>query len=78
MAHFNKGCADGNILLAVDKDRTSFSLGSRCHDGADGLVLGDDRAVWSGGRLDGGRWWSVAHIVMARSMVLRNRSTAQE
>ena len=67
MAHFNKGCADGNILLAVEEYCTSFSPGGGYHDGADGLVLGEDRSVWSGSRPDGGRGWSVAQIVMARS-----------
>ena len=65
--HFNKGCADGNSLLAVEEDHTGFSLGGECHDGADGLAFGEDRAVWSGIRSDGGRGWSVAQIVMARS-----------
>ena len=67
MAHFNQGRADGSSLLAVAEDCTSFSLGGGCHEGADGLALGEDWAVCSGSRPDGGREWSVAPIVMARS-----------
>ena len=67
MDHFNQGCADGNNLLAVEEYCTSFSLGGRCHDSADGIELGEDWAVWIGIRSDGGRGWSVAQIVMARS-----------
>ena len=67
MAHFNKGRADGNILLAIEIDRTGFSLGGGCHDGADVLALGENWSVWSGIRPDGGRGWSVAQILMTRS-----------
>ena len=67
MAHFNKGRADGNSLIAVEEDHTSFSLGGGCHDGVDGLVIGEYWAIWSGSRPDGGRMWSVAQIVTARS-----------
>ena len=67
MAHFNQGCADGNSMLAVEEYCNGFSLISGSHDGADGLVLGEDRAVWSGSRSDGGRGWSVTQILMARS-----------
>ena len=54
MAYFNQGCADRNILLDVEEDSTSFSLGGGYHDGADGLSLGENRAIWSGSRPDGG------------------------
>ena len=64
MAHFNQGRADGNSLLAVEEDCTSYSLGVRCHDGSDGMSLGKDWAVWSGSGSDGGRGWVVAQIVM--------------
>ena len=65
MARFNQGRTNGNSLLAVAEDRTSLDLGGGCHDGADGLALGQDWAVCSGSRSDGGRGWSVAQIVMA-------------
>ena len=55
MAHFNQGCAYGNILLAVEEDCTGFSLGGVCHDSADSMALGEDWAVWNGSRSDGGR-----------------------
>ena len=67
MAHLNQVRADRNSLLAVEEDHTGFRISGRCHDGADGLALGEDWAVWSGSRPDGGRGWSVAHIVMACS-----------
>ena len=67
MDHFNQGYADGNSLLAVEEDCTGFSLGGGCHDGAYGLEFGEDQAVWSGSRPDGGRGWRVAQIVMDRS-----------
>ena len=54
MAHFNQGGVYGNSLLAVEEDRTGFSLGGGCHDGADGLSLGEDWAVRSGSRTDVG------------------------
>ena len=67
MAHFNQGRAYGNILLDVEEDGTVFSLGSGCHDGVDGMALGEYRAVWSGSWSGGGRGGSVAQIVMACS-----------
>ena len=67
MAHFNQGCTDGNSLLVVEEDRTGFSLCGGYHDGADGLTLGEDWAVWSGIRSDRRRGWSVTQIVMYRS-----------
>ena len=54
MAHLNQVRADGNSLLSVEEDRTGLGLGSICHDGADGLALGEDRAVWSRSSTDGG------------------------
>ena len=65
MAHFNQGRADGDRLLAVEEDRTGLGLGGGRHDGADGLALGEDWAVWSWSRPEGGRWDSVAQVVMA-------------
>ena len=52
MAYFNQGRADGNSLLAFEEDRTGFSLGGGCHDGADRLSLCEDRDVWSWSRPD--------------------------
>ena len=54
MDHLNQGCEDGNSLLAVEEYHTGVSLGGGCHDGADGLALGEDRAVWCGISSDGG------------------------
>ena len=54
MAHFNQVCADGNSLLAIEEDCTGLSLGGGCHDGAEGLSLGEYQAVWSGSRPAGG------------------------
>ena len=65
VAHFNQGRADGNSLLAVEEERTGFSLGGGCHDGADGLSLGGDWAVCSGSRPYGGRGCIVVQILMA-------------
>ena len=58
----------GTTCWSLRKIAPGLSLGGRCHDGADGLVLGEDRAVWSGVRLDGERRCSDAQIVMACSM----------
>ena len=71
VAHFDEGRADGNSLLAVEEDRSSFGLGSGSHDGADGLTFGEDRSVWSGSRPYVGRWWIVAQVVVARSATAR-------
>ena len=67
MAHFDEGRADGNSLLDVEEDRSSFGLGGRSHDGVDGLILGEYQSIWSGSRLDVGRWWIVAQVVVACS-----------
>ena len=45
MAHFNQGHVYRNSLLAVEEDCTSFRLGGRCHDSADGMELGEDWTV---------------------------------
>ena len=52
MAHFHQSRADGNILIAIEEDRTGLSIGGGCHDGADGLSLGEYHAVWGGSRPD--------------------------
>ena len=48
--HFDEGCADGNILLAVEENRSSFGFHGGSHDGADGLTFGEYRTNrgWSG------------------------------
>ena len=38
--HFDEGHADGNSLLAVEEDRSSFRLSGVSHDGGDGLTFG--------------------------------------
>ena len=50
VAHFDEGCADGNSLLAVEENRSSFGFLGGSHDGADGLIFGDYRSIrgWSG------------------------------
>ena len=57
VAHFNKGRADRNSLLAVEEDLSSFSLGGGSNDGTDGLTFGEDRFVWSGIKPDVGQLW---------------------
>ena len=52
--HFDEGRADGNSLLDVEEYHSSFGLGSRIHDGADGLTFGEDWSIWSGIRPDVG------------------------
>ena len=71
MAHFDESGADGNSLLAVEKDRSSFGLGGGCHYVADGLTFGEYRSVWSGSRPDL-RWlWIVTQVVVACSATTR-------
>ena len=53
MDHLNKSCMDGNSLLDFEEDRTGLSLGGGCHDGADGMALGEYRAVRVWSRPDG-------------------------
>ena len=40
--HFDEGRADGNSLLAVEEDRSSFGLGGGSHDSADGLTFDEN------------------------------------
>ena len=60
VAHFNEGYADGNNLLAVEENSSSFGFRGGSHDSADGLTFGWYRSVrgWSG--TDVGWWWIVA------------------
>ena len=50
VAHFDEGCADGNSLLVVEENRSSFGFCGRSHDGVDGLTFGEYRNIrgWSG------------------------------
>ena len=71
MAHFYEGRADGNSLLAVEEDSSSFCLGSGSHDSVDGLTFGEDCSVWSGIIPDVGQWWIVAQVLVACSATAR-------
>ena len=71
VAHFDEVRADGNSLLAVGEDRSSFGLGGGSHDGADGLTFGEDQSVWIGSRPYVGRWWIVAQLVVTCSATAR-------
>ena len=50
VSHFDEGCADGNSLLAVEENSSSFGFRGGSHDGADGLKFGEYRTIrgWSG------------------------------
>ena len=50
VAHFNEGCADGNSLLAVEENCSSFGFRGGSHDVADGLTFGYYWTIrgWSG------------------------------
>ena len=43
--HFDEGRADRNSLLAVEENRSSFSLCCGSHDGADGLTFDEYRSI---------------------------------
>ena len=60
MDHFNQVCADGNRLMSIEEDSTGLSLSRVCHDSADGISIGEYRAVWGGSRPDEWRGGSVA------------------
>ena len=59
VVHFDEGRADGNSLLAIEENCSSFSLRSRSHDGADGLTFGEYWYIQGGSGPDVGRWWIV-------------------
>ena len=44
VAHFGEGRADGNSLLAMEENRSSFDFRGGSHDGADVLTFGE---YWS-------------------------------
>ena len=60
VTHFDEGCADGNNLLSIRENRSSFAFCRGKHDSADGLKFGEYRSIrgWSG--TDVGWWWIVA------------------
>ena len=71
VAHSNEGRMDGNSLLAVEEYCSSFGFGDGSHDGADGLIFGENWYIWGGSRPDVGRWWIFAQVVVARSATVR-------
>ena len=50
VTHFDEGCADVKILLAVEENQPSFGFRGGSHGGADGLTFGVYRTIrgWSG------------------------------
>ena len=60
VAHFDEGRVDGNSLLDVEENRSSFVLRGGSHDGADGLTFGEYRSIWGGSGPYVRRWWIVA------------------
>ena len=71
VAHFDEGRADGNSLMSVEGNHSSFGLCGGSHDGADILTFGDYRSIRGGSRPDVGWWWIVAQVVVARSATAR-------
>ena len=56
VAHFDKVRVNGNSLLAVEGNRSSFGLRGRSHDGEDGLTFGEYRSIRGRSGPDVG-WW---------------------
>ena len=56
VTHFDEGRADGNSLLAVEENRSSFGLCGGIHYSADGLTLCECWSIRGGSRTDVGRW----------------------
>ena len=69
--HFNEVHADGNSLMAIEEDRSSFGLGGGSQDGSDGLTFGEYWSIWGGSGLDVGRWLIVTQVVVAHSATAR-------
>ena len=67
VAHFYEGRADGNRLLVVEENRSSFVL----RGGEDGLTFGEYWSIWSGSGPDVGRRRIIAYVVVARSATAR-------
>ena len=60
VAHFDEGHSDGNFLLAVEENISSFGLRGGNHDGADALAFGEYWYIRGGSGSDVGRWRIVA------------------
>ena len=60
VAHFDEGRADGNSLMDVEDNCSSFGLRGGSHDGVDGLKFGEYQSIWGGSGPDVERWWIVA------------------
>ena len=50
VAHLDEGCEDGNSLIDVEENRSSFGFCGGSHDSSDGLIFGEYRSIrgWSG------------------------------
>ena len=56
VANFHEGYADGNILLAVEENRSSFGFHGGIHEGAYGFTFGEYRSIRGRSGTDVGRW----------------------
>ena len=59
VSHFDEGRADGNSLLAVEENCSSFGLRGGIHESADGLKFCEYWSIRGGSRTDMGRWWII-------------------
>ena len=71
VTHFDEGRANGNNLLVIEEDRSSFGIHGKNQDSADGPTLGEDQSVSSGIRPDVRRWRIVAQVEVACSATVR-------
>ena len=60
VAHFYEDRADGNSLLDVEENHSSFCLHGRSYNGADGLKFGEYLSIWGGSGPNVGRWRIIA------------------
>ena len=60
VAYFDEGRADGNSLLAVEENRSSFRLRGGSHDSADHLIFGEYWSIQGVSGSDAGRSCIVA------------------
>ena len=56
MTHFDEGRADGNSVLTIEKNCSSFGFPGGSHDGADGLTFGEYQSIRGRSGPDVG-WW---------------------